>query len=69
MPFTTWKHTGTETEKNIYYEVWWFQYNTLLHIPNGCFDAYEVNKDICKYQEKVKLIYQFQRFLKFSMAY
>ena len=34
---------------------------------NGCFDAYEVkvNKDIFKYQEKVKLISQFQRFLKF----
>ena len=29
-----------------------------IHIPNGCFDAYEVkvNKDIFKYQEKVKLI-------------
>ena len=27
-------------------------------IPNGCFDAYEVkvNKDIFKYQEKVKLV-------------
>ena len=36
-------------------------------IPNGCVDAYEVkvNKDIFKYQEKVKLISQFQRFLSF----
>ena len=36
-------------------------------IPNGCFDAYEVkvNKDIFKYQEKVKLISQFQRFFLF----
>ena len=35
-------------------------------IPNGCFHAYEVkvNKDMFKYQEKVKLIYQFQRFFK-----
>ena len=34
----------------------------ILYIPNGCFDAYEVkvNKDISKYQEKVKLISQFQ---------
>ena len=34
---------------------------------NGCFDAYEVkvNKDIFQYQEKVKLIAQFQRFFKF----
>ena len=31
-------------------------------IPKGCFDAYEVkvNKDISKYQEKVKVISQFQ---------
>ena len=36
-------------------------------IPNGYFDAYEVklNKDIFKYQEKVKLISQFQRFFSF----
>ena len=36
-------------------------------IPNGCFDAYEVkvNKDIFKYQEKVKLVSQFQRFIVF----
>ena len=35
-------------------------------IPNGCLDAYEVkvNNDISKYQEKVKLISQFQRFKK-----
>ena len=34
----------------------------ILYIPNGCFDAYEVkvNEDIFKYQEKVKLISQFQ---------
>ena len=34
----------------------------VINIPNGCFDAYEVkvNKDISKYQEKVKLISQFQ---------
>ena len=40
-------------------------------IPNGCLDAYEVkvNIDILKYQEKVKLISQFQRFFHFSMAY
>ena len=33
----------------------------VLYIPNGCLDAYEVkvNKDIFKYQEKVKLISQF----------
>ena len=39
----------------------------ILHIPNGCFDAYEVkvNKDIFQYQEKVKLITQFQRFILF----
>ena len=38
----------------------------IFSIPNGCFDAYEVkvNNDISKYQEKVKLISQFQRFLK-----
>ena len=37
-------------------------------IPNGCLDAYEVkvNIDIFKYQEKVKLISQFQRFFTFS---
>jgi hypothetical protein len=37
-----------------------------IYIPNGYFDAYEVKltKDISKYQEKVKLISQFQRFLK-----
>ena len=36
--------------------------------PNGCFDACEVkgNKDIFKYQKKVKLISQFQRFFKIS---
>ena len=36
-------------------------------IPNGWFDAYEVkvNKDIFQYQEKVKLISQFQRFFSF----
>ena len=36
----------------------------VLNIPNGCLDAYEVkvNIDIFKYQEKVKLISQFQRF-------
>ena len=36
-------------------------------IPNGCFDAYEVkvNKDIFKYQEKVKVISQFQRSFRF----
>ena len=35
-----------------------------LNIPNGSFDAYEVkvNNDISKYQEKVKLISQFQRY-------
>ena len=39
--------------------------------PNGCLDAYEVkvNIDIFKYQEKVKLVSQFQRFFHFSMAY
>ena len=39
----------------------------ILHIPNGCLDAYEVkvNIDIFKYQEKVKPISQFQRFFKF----
>ena len=43
-----------------------FQGNINL-IPNGCFDAYDVkvNKDIFKYQEKVKLISQFQRFFLF----
>ena len=37
-------------------------------IPNGCLDAYEVkvNIYIFKYQEKVKLISQFQRFFTFS---
>ena len=42
------------------------------NILNGCLDAYEVkvNMDIFKYQEKVKLISQFQRFFfHFSMAY
>ena len=36
-------------------------------IPNGCFDAYEVkvNRDIFKYQEKVKLISQFQMYFLF----
>ena len=36
-------------------------------IPNGCLDAYEVkvNIDIFKYQEKVKLISQFQRYFSF----
>ena len=39
----------------------------ILGIPNGCLDAYEVkvNIDISKYQEKVKLISQFQRFFSF----
>ena len=42
-------------------------YKKIFHIPNGCYDAYEVkvNKDIFKYQEKVKLISQFQRFFLF----
>ena len=46
-------------------------YLALLNVPNGCLDAYEVNVniDIFKYQEKVKLISQFQRFFHFSMAY
>ena len=37
------------------------------NIPNGCLDAYEVkvNIDIFKYQEKVKLISQFQTFFSF----
>ena len=37
------------------------------NISNGCLDAYEVkvNIGIFKYQEKVKLISQFQRFFKF----
>ena len=41
-------------------------FGTIQSIPNGCFDAYEVkvNKDIFKYQEKVKVISQFQRFFK-----
>ena len=36
----------------------------MLSIPNGCLDVYEVkvNKDIFKYQKKVKLISQLQRF-------
>ena len=39
------------------------QYTSVIIIPNGCFDADEVvNKAIFKYQEKVKLISQFQRF-------
>ena len=40
---------------------------SLLYIPNGCFDAYEVkvNKDICKYQEKVKLVSRFQIYFLF----
>ena len=40
---------------------------TIHIIPNGCLDAYEVkvNIDIFKYQEKVKLISQFQRFFSF----
>ena len=39
----------------------------VLFIPNGCLDAYEVkvNIDIFKYQEKIKLISQFQRFFSF----
>ena len=38
-----------------------------LIIPNGCLDAYEVKVDIdiFKYQEKVRLISQFQRFFSF----
>ena len=41
--------------------------DVILLIPNGCLDAYEVkvNMDIFKYQEKVKLISQFQRFILF----
>ena len=44
-----------------------YPYGIIQHIPNGCFDAYEVkvNKDIFEYQEKVKLISQFRRFFKF----
>ena len=40
---------------------------SVVVIPNGCLDAYEykVNIDIFKYQEKVKLISQFQRFFSF----
>ena len=39
----------------------------VLAIPNGCLDAYEVkvNIDIFKYQEKAKLISQFQDFFSF----
>ena len=42
-------------------------YPLLKSISNGCFDALEVkvNIDISKYQEKVKPISQFQRFLSF----
>ena len=36
-----------------------------LIIPNGCLDEVKVNIDIFKYQEKVKLISQFQRFFLF----
>ena len=41
--------------------------NERLFIPNGCFDAYEVkiNKDIFKYQEKVKLVSRFQIYFLF----
>ena len=48
-----------------------FRHLALLLIPNRCFHAYEVkvNKDISKYQGKVKLISQFQRFFHFSMVY
>ena len=47
---------------------WDISKNLELSIPNGCLDAYEikVNIDIFKYQEKVKLISQFQRFFTFS---
>ena len=44
----------------------------VLVIHNGCLDAYEVkvNVDIFKYQEKVKLISQFQIFsFHTSLAY
>ena len=42
-------------------------YTAWLVIPNGCLDAYEVKVDIdiFQYQEKVKLISQFQRFFSF----
>ena len=45
--------------------------NLALSIPNGWLDAHEVKVDIdiFKYQEKVTLISQFQRFFHFSMAY
>jgi hypothetical protein len=38
-----------------------------MSIPNGCFDVYEVKVDIdiFQYQEKVKLISQFQIFFSF----
>ena len=42
-------------------------YKSIIIIPNGCLDAYEVKVSIyiLKYQEKEKLISQFQRFFEF----
>ena len=51
----------------LYKQVGEFRVRMGSYIPNGCLDAYEVkvNIDIFKYQEKVKLISQFQRFFSF----
>ena len=48
-----------------------FSIYVILYIPNGCLDAYEVKVsiDIFKYQEKVKLISQFQGFFTFSNGF
>ena len=71
-----WKHLDTFGYVWIHLDMFgynWICLDTFGYvIPNGCFNAYEVkvNKDICKYQEKVKLISQFQRIIfHFSMAY
>ena len=57
------KKCSSDREKLLKFEV----EDLRICIPNGCLDAYEVkvNIDIFKYQEKVKPISQFQRFLKF----
>ena len=49
------------------WDIWLLVFTPGLGIPNGCLDAYEVKVsiDIFKYQEKVKLISQFQMFKNF----
>ena len=55
------------TANSAHFHPKWAGLVVLFSIPNECMDAYEVkvNIYIWKYQEKVKLTSQFQRFFSF----